>query len=250
MKKLIAGNWKMNTTQVEAKSLVQGLKDKLSGSGHQDTFQMVICPPTIWLHDVLSILGTSHMMAVGGQDCHASDKGAYTGNISAPMLKEIGCTYVIVGHSERRQFHNETNAQVKAKAQAAIKQGLIPIICVGEIEEERLSGSQEFVVGQQLAESLPESLPESGAYVVAYEPVWAIGTGKTATTEDVRTMHGFIRQVLAKMVDQPDKVAILYGGSVKASNAVEILGTVNVDGVLVGGASLQLDEFWAIAQAA
>jgi triosephosphate isomerase (TIM) len=183
---------------------------------------------------------------VSAQDTHAQEKGAFTGNIAASMIKEAGAVYIIVGHSERRQYHKEDNATVKAKAEAAIKNGLIPIVCIGEVEAEREAGKQNQVVGQQLA----ESLPDQGAYVVAYEPVWAIGTGKTASAQDVKDMHAFIRGELAKKLDRPETVAILYGGSVKSSNAKEILSTANVDGVLVGGASLQADEFWAIAQAA
>ncbi len=243
MKKLIAGNWKMNTNRAEALALASELAKRV-GSG-SDKFDMVVCPPAIWLEAVMGAAkGTS--LAVGGQDCHAADKGAFTGNVSAPMLKDLGATYAIVGHSERRQYHGEDNVLVKAKAEAAQKNGLIPIICVGEVEAERNTGKQDEVVGKQLA----ESLPASGPYVVAYEPVWAIGTGKTATAADVKNMHDFIRKTLSGRVDRPEAIAILYGGSVKSANAAEILGTPNVDGVLVGGASLQPDEFWAIAQAA
>lgn len=240
MKKLIVGNWKMNTSRAEAKALVTALLAQTT-----DKVDMVVCPPNVWLADIAALTADTALQ-LGAQDCHEAEKGAFTGNCSAAMLKEVGCRYVILGHSERRQYHQEGNALVKAKAQAAMQQGLIPIICVGEVEQERLSNSQEFVVGQQLAESLPDQM----GYVIAYEPVWAIGTGKTATIDDVRAMHGFIRQVLAKRIDQPEKVAILYGGSVKADNAAEILATVNVDGVLVGGASLKKEDFVAIAQAA
>lgn len=236
MKKLIVGNWKMNTARAEAKALAQGLRTNL-GSGNA-AFDMVICPPAVWLADMADIAPLS----LGAQDCHEADKGAFTGNIAAPMLKELGCSHVIVGHSERRQHHGESSALVKAKAENAMRHGLVPIICVGEGEADRTAGRHEQVVGQQLV----ESLPSSGVYVVAYEPIWAIGTGKTATAEDVRAMHAFIRN----RIDHADKVAILYGGSVKAGNAREILHTDNVDGVLVGGASLSLEEFWAIAQAA
>ncbi len=240
MEKLIVGNWKMNTTRAEAHALAKGLQEAANAA-----VDMVICPPAVWLADIAAILKAP--LLLGAQDCHAADKGAFTGNIAASMLKELGCAYVIVGHSERRAaLHSEDNATVKAKAMAAIKHGLIPIICVGESAEEREAGSHEVVVGQQLV----ESLPNNGHYVVAYEPVWAIGTGKTATIGDVEAMHLFIRDTLAKTVDQADKVAILYGGSVKAANAAEILSTDNVDGVLVGGASLQLEEFRTIAQAA
>jgi triosephosphate isomerase len=240
MKKLIAGNWKMNTTRAEAKELASSLAHRHMVPS--EAFEVILCPPSIWLGDVVKACQGS-AVKVGGQDCHTEQKGAYTGNISASMLKEMGCSHVIVGHSERRHYHAETNAMVKVKAETAIAQGLIPIICVGESESERSAMQQESVVGQQLA----ESLPDAGAYVVAYEPVWAIGTGKTATVEDVKAMHGFIRAALAKKLDQAANVAILYGGSVKSSNAAEILSTENVDGVLVGGASLQAGEFWAIA---
>jgi triosephosphate isomerase len=243
MKKLIAGNWKMNLGREDAKTLAKALAEH--NKTPSDRFEMVVCPPSIWLTDIVDAVKGS-AVAVGSQDIHEKEKGAFTGNISAAMLKDAGVQYAIVGHSERRQFHNETNALIKSKAEAAIAAGLIPIVCVGEVEAERTANAQEFVVGQQLT----ESLPSSGKYVVAYEPVWAIGTGKTATPEDVRAMHSFIRQTLAKAVDHADQVAILYGGSVKASNAPEILSTVNVDGVLVGGASLDANEFWAIAQAA
>lgn len=243
MKKIIAGNWKMNTNRSEAKELASALAGLNTSSS--DRFEIIVCPPSIWLTDIVDATKNS-AVSVGSQDIHEKEKGAFTGNVSASMLKDAGVKYAIVGHSERRQFHNETNALVKSKAEAAIAAGLVPIICVGEVEAERNSNSQEFVVGQQLA----ESLPAVGKYVVAYEPVWAIGTGKTATPEDVRSMHSFIRQTLAKSVDHADQVAILYGGSVKSSNASEILATINVDGVLVGGASLEANEFQAIANAA
>lgn len=240
MKKLIVGNWKMNTLRAEAKELANALAQRHMTPS--EAFEIVLCPPALWISDVLKSVANS-AVKVGAQDCHFELKGAFTGNISPVMLKDIGCSHVILGHSERRQHHQETNQLVKLKAEAAQAQGLIPIICVGESEAERAALQQEAVVGQQLA----ESLPDSGHYVVAYEPVWAIGTGKTATSEDVKAMHRFIREALAKKVDQPSNVAILYGGSVKSSNAAEILATENVDGVLVGGASLQSGEFWAIA---
>jgi triosephosphate isomerase len=243
MKKLIVGNWKMNLGREDAKTLAKALaKHNKTAS---DKFEMVICPPSIWLTDIVDAVQGS-AVAVGSQDVHEKEKGAFTGNLSAGMLKDAGLKYAIVGHSERRQFHNEANSLIKSKAEAAIAAGLTPIICVGEVETERNANAQETVVGQQLA----ESLPTTGKYVIAYEPVWAIGTGKTATPEDVRAMHEFIRSELSKSVDQAEQVAILYGGSVKASNAAEILATDNVDGVLVGGASLDANEFWAIAQAA
>lgn len=243
MKKIIAGNWKMNTSKAEAVALAQALAAKISAPSNG--FEMILCPPHGWLAPVGDTLANS-AVALGGQDCHQADKGAYTGNMSAPMLKELGARYVIVGHSERRQYHCETNDIVKNKAEAALKNGLIPIICVGETEAERTSGQHEQSVGKQLQ----ESLPDNGGVIVAYEPVWAIGTGKTATNEDVANMHAFIRAQVAKQVTGGDTIPLLYGGSVKAANAKDILAIQDVNGVLVGGASLVADEFLAIAQAA
>ncbi|HEY1096047.1 MAG TPA: triose-phosphate isomerase [Alphaproteobacteria bacterium] len=243
MKKLIAGNWKMNTSKEDAAALAQELA-KGFGQGLPNA-DMVICPPHVWLGLVTDQLKNSALQ-LGAQDCHNAEKGAFTGNISAIMLKEIGAKYVIVGHSERRQYHGETNELVKQKAEAALAQGLIPIVCVGETEAERTAGDQEKVVGQQLT----ESLPDNGKIVVAYEPVWAIGTGKTATNDDVANMHKFMRAHITKQVSGGDKIPLLYGGSVKSSNAKDILHLPDVDGVLVGGASLQAPEFLAIAQAA
>ncbi|MDB5478540.1 MAG: triosephosphate isomerase [Alphaproteobacteria bacterium] len=243
MKKLIAGNWKMNLGRNDAGNLARNLAEKAAQAN--DKYELILCPPSVWLTDVADAIKGS-AVKLGAQDVHEQDKGAFTGNLSANMLKEAGAAYALIGHSERRQYHREDNVLIKSKAENAIKNGLIPIICVGEVEEDRNAGRQNEVVGQQIA----ESLPASGEFVVAYEPVWAIGTGKTATPEDVRAMHAFIRSALAKAVDRAEQVAILYGGSVKAANAPEILATPNVDGVLVGGASLDEKEFWAIAQAA
>lgn len=238
MKKQIVANWKMNTARAQAVALVNALKAKAGqGSPH---FDLVICPPFVWLADCASLVAGS-AMGLGAQDCHAAEKGAYTGDISAPMLKELGCSYVILGHSERRQHHQESSILVKEKATQAIKNGLVPIICVGEVEAERAIGQQEVIVARQL----DQSIPDTGRFYIAYEPVWAIGTGKPPSLEDIRIMHDFIRN----RIDPSRGVAILYGGSVKVSNAREILATKNVDGVLVGGASLDAEEFWGIAQA-
>lgn len=228
MSKLIVGNWKMNG--LTADSLDRA--GKLAASG----LHMVVCPPATQIAAVAAAVKGSKVLW-GGQDCSAQGPGAFTGDIAAEMLKELGCSYVIVGHSERRQHHGETSAQVKAKAAKALAAGLTPIVCVGEVLAEREAGKHEAVVGQQLAESVPE-----GNVVIAYEPVWAIGTGKVASPEDIRAMHAFIR-------GKAGALPILYGGSVKADNAREILHTPNVDGVLVGGASLKPDEFIAIAGA-
>ena len=243
MKKIIAGNWKMNTIRAEGVALAEGLAKGVASESA--AFEMVVCPPAIWLDAVAGAVKNS-AVKLGGQDCHAQDKGAFTGNISAPMLKDMGCTYVIVGHSERRQYHGETDDMVKAKAEAALKQGLIPIVCVGETEAQRTAGQQNDVVGQQIA----GSVPNDKRVVIAYEPGWAIGTGKTATNDDVAAMHQFMRGVVTKQIDGGAGIPLLNGGSVKAANAKEILHLPDVNGVLVGGASLQSDEFLAIANAA
>lgn len=243
MKKIIAGNWKMNTTKAEATALATDLASKIANVS--TNAQMILCPPHAWLSLVNDKISGS-AVSLGGQDCHTAEKGAYTGNVSAPMLKDVGCQYVIVGHSERRQYCKETNEIVKAKAEAALKNGLTPIICVGETEEERTSGQHETSVGKQLA----ESLPDDANVIVAYEPVWAIGTGKTATNEDVAAMHAFIRAQVSQQVKGGQTIPLLYGGSVKGANAKDILAIQDVNGVLVGGASLQADEFLSIAQAA
>jgi triosephosphate isomerase len=243
MKKLIAGNWKMNTSKAEAEALAKALANGM-GQG-LDKAEMLVCPPFVWSALVAEAVKGS-AVALGAQDCHTAEKGAFTGNISAGMLKDIGAKYVIVGHSERRQYHNETNALVKQKAEAALAHGLIPIICVGETESERNAGKQDAVVAQQLT----ESLPASANIVIAYEPVWAIGTGKTATIDDVAAMHAFMRPHVTKQIDGGATVRLLYGGSVKASNAKDMIHLPDVDGFLIGGASLQADEFLAIAKAA
>jgi len=186
-------------------------------------------------------------VSLGGQDCHAAEKGAYTGDVAAPMLKDAGAGYVIVGHSERRQYHGETDAAVKAKAEAALKAGLTAIVCVGETRAEREAGKAIAVVSAQVRGSLPPAgSPET--VVVAYEPVWAIGTGLTPTPADVADMHGAIRVLLRQVYGEAGgKMRILYGGSVKPTNARELLSLANVDGALVGGASLKATDFMAIA---
>lgn len=238
--KLIVGNWKMNGLMADSKERTGQL---LAYAKVQESlpFKMVLCPPATLINAVAWWLKDSPYQW-GGQDCHALVSGAYTGNVSAQMLKDLGCTYVILGHSERRQYHKETSGEVAAKAQAAHAAGLTAIICIGETDAERTAGRQNEVVGQQLKESVPAGATADNT-VIAYEPVWAIGTGKVASNDDVINMHAHIRK--NSTVASP----ILYGGSVKASNAKEILHLPNVDGVLVGGASLKADEFLAIAQA-
>ena len=240
-KKLIAGNWKMNGTQVDAKALAVAIGD---GSGQAD---ICICPPFVHLGLVAGV--KSSAISLGAQDCSMKDNGAFTGDISAIMLKDMGCTHVILGHSERRQYHAESDLIVAEKAQKAHAQGIITIICVGETESERVSGIQNKIVTEQLAKSIPATA-NSQNLVIAYEPVWAIGTGKTATLDDIRDMHEVIRKFLQEKLDNSSAIRILYGGSVKADNAKEILAVANVDGALVGGASLKPDQFLAIVNAA
>ncbi len=245
MKKLIAGNWKMNTSRQEARDLAKGLVAQFTQSN--EGFEMLLCPPSTWLGDVAREIENS-AIKLGGQDCHFEDKGAFTGNISPKMLKEIDCEYVILGHSERRAQMHETNDLIKAKAEKAHQNGLVTIICVGEQESERMAGIQEDIVMKQILESVPESSNAKNT-VIAYEPVWAIGTGKTATLDDIRNMHQFIHNVVSKKLDGGNHIRILYGGSVKPNNAKDIMTITHVGGVLVGGASLKVDDFSGIANA-
>jgi len=250
MKKLIVGNWKMNLGAQKASALaldiLRGLDNELPLTKSCD---FAICPPYIHLPPLDQVIKSSEMkIALGAQDCSTHEtEGAFTGEISAAMLSDYGCSYVIVGHSERRTYHNETNKTVMAKARAAHKAGLTAIICIGETEQERNQGKESEKVSQQLKESLPETATALNT-VIAYEPVWAIGTGKTAKTEDVLQMHTLIRGDLAKALSDAQAFRILYGGSMKPENAAELLNTPNVDGGLIGGASLKADQFLAIGR--
>ena len=240
--RLIAGNWKMNGSRPMASSVISQLMKNLPV--RRDGVQAVICPPAIFLSEIGAMLRDSPL-ALGGQDCHAETSGAFTGDISAPMLAEAGCAYVILGHSERREYHGETDAQVASKVTAAVKAGLIPIVCVGESLELRKDHRAESFVTEQLRASLPSAV--EGAVAIAYEPVWAIGSGLVPSPEDIISMHAALHNMLQ---DVRPRVPVLYGGSVKAANAGEILDLPGVDGVLVGGASLNADEFSAIIAAA
>lgn len=211
--------------------------------------ELLICPPTTLVAAFAQRMA-GKAIAIGGQDCHAKASGAHTGDISAEMLRDAGATYVIVGHSERRTDHAETDSVIKAKAEGALRAGLIAIVCIGETRAEREAGRTLDVVGSQLEGSLPAGAT-SASVVIAYEPVWAIGTGLTPTAGDVRIVHDFIRaRLLARLGTDANQIRILYGGSVKPSNAAELLGVDNVDGALVGGASLKAVDFLAIAAAA
>lgn len=247
-RKLIAGNWKMNGLHADGLALARELAHRAvaahRAAGQRIVCDLLVCPPATLLFSLAEELVGSGIM-LGGQDCHAAPKGAHTGDISAEMLKDAGCTHVILGHSERRTEHGESDAAVRAKAAAARRAGLVAIICVGESEAERGSGQALGIVGRQLAGSIPDGMG-AGDLVIAYEPIWAIGTGKTATTLDVAEMHAHIRRGLAARIADPDHVPILYGGSVKPGNARELLAVGDVDGALVGGASLVAADFWEI----
>ncbi len=244
-RQLIAGNWKMNGSTAEAQALAQALV-AAAGSG---AAELLVCPPFTQIAAVVRLLEGS-AIAVGGQDCHMAPKGAHTGDISAPMLRDLGASHVILGHSERRQNHKELDETVREKVVAATEAGLVPIVCVGETADQRSADGHEDTVGWQLKGSLPHGFAD-GRGVVAYEPVWAIGTGRNATADDVRTMHAFIRaELLRQFGESGAGVRILYGGSVNAGNAAELLAVPEVGGALVGGASLKPDDFLAIAAAA
>ncbi len=245
VRSLIAGNWKMNLLKSEGVALASALADYMKA---ERGFDMVVCPPAQLLGPVSACLAGSRL-GLGGQDCHTKVSGAHTGDISAAMLADIGCGCVIVGHSERRADHKESDAMVRAKAEAAHAAGLIAIICVGETAAERDAGKASAVVDAQLRGSLPEGASAANT-VVAYEPVWAIGTGKTATTADIAEIHAHARAVLQQIAGGGAEMRILYGGSVKPGNAREILAVPNVGGALVGGASLIEADFRAIAEAA
>lgn len=243
---LIAGNWKMNG---DAGSFleVEVIKDRLAAN--DVNADVVICPPATLLHRVGVALNESDAKT-GAQNCHAATNGAHTGDISVGMVVEAGGEYVIVGHSERREAYAESNADVQAKAAAALAGGVVPIVCCGESLEIRESGKAIEVVVAQIIASCPD-FDANEEIVVAYEPIWAIGTGKTASSADVDEMHNAIRAALVQRFgDAGAKIKILYGGSVKPANAKELLGVENVNGALVGGASLKADDFWGIISAA
>ncbi|MFL2770405.1 MAG: triose-phosphate isomerase [Rhodospirillaceae bacterium] len=243
MAKLIAGNWKMNGDLASSVRISKALAVKANEVDLNT--DIAIFPPGPLIPEVLDAVSGSPIW-VGGQDCHWNKNGAHTGDTSPHLLAELGCNCVIVGHSERRDAYAETNQQVKAKAEAALGSGLQVIICVGETEAERNSGETETVVGTQIARSLPVG-GSIDSVIVAYEPVWAIGTGLTPTLKEIAAIHGFIR-AHASESGLGSALRILYGGSVKPSNAAEILGIQGVDGALVGGASLKEDDFWGIIE--
>jgi len=242
---LIAGNWKMNCLTADGVALASGLAEKVSADSNRP-YDMLVCPPFVLVGAVAQALGQSGI-SLGAQDCHAAEKGAHTGDVSAPMLKDAGCAFAIVGHSERRTDHGETNETVKAKAEAALASGLTAVVCIGETEAERDAGKTLDVVTSQVRGSLPAGATAANT-VVAYEPVWAIGTGRTPTNDEVQDVHAVIRAELAKIVGgEADGIRLLYGGSMKPSNAKELLALADVDGGLIGGASLKVEDFMGIA---
>ncbi|HSZ73874.1 MAG TPA: triose-phosphate isomerase [Rhizomicrobium sp.] len=245
MRPLIAGNWKMNGLKASLAQL-EALRQGLAAAPARG--DVLICPPFTLIAD--SVRAAGEAFAIGGQDCRAQASGAFTGDISAEMLRDAGASAVIVGHSERRQYHGEGSAQVAAKAEAAWRAGLTAIICIGEKEAEREVGHAYTVCSDQLQLSVPKGAMATNT-AIAYEPVWAIGTGKTATVEDIAAMHAHIRQgLIEELDDNGAAIRILYGGSVKPDNAAEILGVAEVGGALVGGASLQAADFLKIIAAA
>ena len=247
---IIAANWKMNIGPAEAKAFMAALKDELTCECK--AVDKVIVPPFVTIPAVMEALNGCSCIGVGAQDVSDHDNGAFTGEISTSMLTELGCKYVVLGHSERRQYHGETNAYINRKIKKALSAGLIPIYCIGETLALLEGGQLEAVLSSQVVEGLEGLTPEQVAgLVIAYEPVWAIGTGKTASAADAQSAHAFIRSTVAKTFGQEaaDKVRLQYGGSVKPANAAELMSQPDIDGALVGGAALKPDSFAAIIKA-
>jgi len=245
---LVAGNWKMNGSLDSITALVEGIK---AGLDSVTTAEMVVCPPFVYIPTVASLIGDASI-SPGAQDVSDQEAGAHTGEVAPAMLTDVGCKYVIVGHSERRSIYGESDAFTASKFAAARKAGLIPILCVGELLEEREQGITEQVVSRQLDAVIDlEGVGALADAVIAYEPVWAIGTGKTATPDQAQDVHAFIRGKLAALDSSvADRVRILYGGSMNAANAAELLAMADIDGGLIGGASLKPADFLAIGSAA
>jgi triosephosphate isomerase len=247
-RKIVAGNWKMNKTASEAAELINGIKKETAGVKGVD---IVVCPPFTDLKDAAAACAGSSV-ALGAQNIHWAESGAYTGEISAAMLKDIGVQYVIVGHSERRTYFGETDETVNKRVKAALAAGFTPIVCVGETLAERDAGKMESVIVRQIKKGLADLGADLGKLVVAYEPVWAIGTGRTATPAQAQEVHALIRRTLAELSDgdTANKIRIQYGGSMKPANAKELMSQPDIDGGLIGGAALKPDTFAAIIKAA
>ncbi len=244
---LIAGNWKMHGRRADGAALAGELARRARRDGSTELrCELVICPPATLLTVLADIVADSPVR-LGAQDCHHLASGAHTGDISAAMLADAGCRYAILGHSERRTQHGESDDRVRAKAEAAHAAGLTAIVCLGETEAQRARGETLAVVDRQLRSSLPAAATAANT-VVAYEPVWAIGTGKVPTTAEIAAVHAQLRALARSRVGDGERLRLLYGGSVKPGNAAEILAITNVNGALIGGASLDAGDFWAIAR--
>jgi len=245
---LVAGNWKMNGSLAGVQELLQGLKE---GAGEVNNAKVVVCPPSVFIAETQDKLAGT-VIGWGGQDVSAQESGAYTGETAASMLTDFGCEYVIIGHSERRTYHGETDQLVAEKFSAARKAGLIPLFCIGETLEQREQGITEDVVARQIDAVIDHcGVDMLGEGVIAYEPVWAIGTGKTATPDQAQGVHAFIRaRVASSSAAVAESLQILYGGSMNAGNAAELMANPDIDGGLIGGASLKASDFLAICTAA
>ena len=245
--RIVAGNWKMNTTLSEAMFLIDGILSKLNTSN--DVIKIII-PPSPYLLTISNKIGETEHVSVGAQNCYAAESGAYTGEVSASMLASVGCSYVLVGHSERRCYFKETNEELIKKIKSALYNNLKPIFCIGETLDQRQTNTHFSVVANQLSDVLKSfTSSEFSNIVLAYEPVWAIGTGETATSDQAQEMHAFIRNEIAQSYSKvvAEETTILYGGSCNAQNAQELFACKDVDGGLIGGASLKADDFCKIA---
>ena len=251
-KPFIAGNWKMNMDCQSSVDLAKAIAADTVDALSDNKVTVAVCPPSVYLSSVASALSSSSV-GLGAQNVYSEEKGAFTGEVSVPMLKDVGCTYTLIGHSERRHIFGETDEMINKKVHAAISGGLLPILCVGELQEEREAGKTEEVVKTQIVKGLAGiDAAKMQAITIAYEPVWAIGTGLTATPEQAQEVHAFIRGLLADLYDATlaEEIRIQYGGSAKPGNAAELLGKKDVDGLLVGGASLKAADFMGIIEAA
>ncbi len=246
MQQYIIGNWKMNGTKAEAQKLASGFLKRIQ-EATRPLPHIILCPSYPYLVTVVDILKNSPI-DVGAQDCHHESKGAYTGDVSILQLADVGCKYVIIGHSERRHHHHEGSSLIRKKIESALQNGLRPILCLGENAEERANGRALSVIEQQLMTDLPDNFSTHDV-LIAYEPLWAIGTGKIASASEIEEVLGFIKHTLSSRMSGGGLVPTLYGGSVSSQNAAEILSIPHVDGLLVGGASLKLDEFWDVINA-
>lgn len=246
MQQYIVGNWKMNGTKAEAKKLANGFLNLIQ-EAPRPLPKIILCPSYPYLVPVIDILKDSPIQ-VGAQDAHAEQSGAFTGDVSAYQLADIGCTHVIIGHSEHRHYHKEGSLLIRQKVEMAIKAGLFPILCIGESEEERTSGKAPYVIAEQLASDLPQEFTPHDL-LIAYEPLWAIGTGRIPSLKEIDGILGLIKHELATRLSGGAVIPTLYGGSVNAKNAPDLLNLPHLDGLLVGGVSLKLEEFWQVINA-